>query len=305
MRIIKRVLPNGLTVLLAPKASAETVTGIFAARAGWKYETRENNGIAHFLEHMAFKGTGKRPTTLDIAKEVDGRGGDINAFTSEEMTGYWIKMPHQFMPVVCDLISDMLLNSKLEPEEIEKESGTIIQELRMYEDSPHEYASSVAWPALLYGDQPAGWNGVGTEENIKAMKREQFMEFLEKLYVAKNTVFCLAGRLPRIKETMDIISKYFNNIKKGPPKIIKPPVVENQQEPKLLQICKDIQQIHMVLGTRTFSLHDPRKYTLCVNHENRTLHSQAILSLALSAKNALQDWVETLHSNILSHQRVI
>ena len=264
MKIHKVTLDNGFTVILAPQPSAQTITGIFAARAGWKYETRDNDGVAHFLEHMTFKGTKKRPTPLDITKEIDSRGGEINAFTSEEMTGYWFKMPHQFTDVVCDLMSDMLLNSKFEQEEIDKESGTIIQELRMYEDTPSSYVGLVLWPKLLYGDQPAGWCAIGTEESIKSLKRRQFVDFLENLYVSENTVVCLAGKIPHIKKTIAEIEKKFKKIKKGPSKISKPAVIENQTEPAVLAPFKEIQQSHILLGVRTFNIHDERQYALTV-----------------------------------------
>ncbi len=262
MKIIKETLDNGLTVILAPMAAAKTITGIFAVRAGWKYETKENNGIAHFLEHMAFKGTHKRPTTLDICKEIEGRGGAMNAFTSEEMTVYYIKMPYQFEVPVIDVISDMLLNSKLDEEEIKRESGTIIQELRMYEDNPQYYVGMIAWPELLYGDQPAGRCCVGTEESLKGLNRKYFVDFMENLYVSENAIFCLAGRIKNIDKTLGNISALFSGIRNGGPKITKPSVIENQKEPNLLLVHKDIQQSHIILGVRSYNIFHPKRDVL-------------------------------------------
>ncbi|MBI4837293.1 MAG: insulinase family protein [Candidatus Portnoybacteria bacterium] len=153
---VKKVLPSGLTVILAPMEGTKTITAVVAVGAGWKYETLDIHGLSHFLEHMAFKGTVRRPKTIDIAKEIDGIGGIMNAFTSEEMTGYFIKAASEHTPLVLDVISDMLLHSLLESAEIERESGTIIEELRMYNDDPSWYAGGILWPRLLYGDQPAG-----------------------------------------------------------------------------------------------------------------------------------------------------
>ncbi len=265
MKIIERnALSSNLKIILAPMSGVKTVTGIFAVRAGWKYETRQNNGIAHFVEHMAFKGTKNRPTTLDIAKEVDGRGGAWNAGTSEEMTDYYIKLPYQHTRVVCDVISDILLNSLLKPEEIEKEKGTIIQESRMYHDMPQAYVGLVLWPRLLYGDQPVGWDAIGTEESIKAMTREHFEEFLRNLYTDENAVFCLAGKIPNEDNAFAMINNLFYGIHEGQPKISKPPVIESQSESALIIDSRDIQQSHIILGVRAYSVFHPKKPALVV-----------------------------------------
>ncbi len=259
MKIIERTAKSSnLKIILAPMAGVKTITGIFSVRAGWKYETEENHGIAHFLEHMAFKGTKKRPTTLDIAKEVEGRGGNWNASTSEEVTNYWIKLSYQHMEVVCDILSDMLLNSLLSPEEIEKEKGTIIQELRMGKDMPSRYVWATLWPKLLYGSQPAGREGIGTENSVKAMARGNFVEFLENLYTDENAVFCLAGKITDTEEAFIRINNFFCGIGEGKPKIIKPSVAESQSEPAMLFENKDIEQSHIILGVRAYNIHHPK-----------------------------------------------
>ncbi len=263
MRIIKEVLSSGLTVILAPMAGAESTTGVFACRAGGRYETKQNNGIAHFLEHMAFKGTKRRPTALDIAKEVEGRGGSWNASTSEEMTDYFIHLPSKHTQIICDVLSDMIFNSLFNPEEIEKEKGTIIQELRMGKDIPMQHVLSWLWPALLYGDQPIGWRLVGTEESIQNMKRENFIEFTDGLYTDENCVFCLAGRMDT-EEAFTMANNYFCGIAKGPPNILKPAAIEAQNEPALLLEAADTEQSHLVLGVRAFNCHHPKKKALQV-----------------------------------------
>lgn len=264
MRIIKEVLSSGLTVILAPMAGAESTTGVFACRAGWKYETPSNNGIAHFLEHMAFKGTKRRPTALDIAKEVEGRGGSWNASTSEEMTDYFIKLPGKYAVVIRDILSDMVLNSKFEPVEIEKEKGTIVQELRMYQDVPQRFIGSVLWPKLLYGNQPAGWCGVGTEATIKALERKHFIDFLDGLYVSENSVLCLAGKITGIRGLLRGINFCFGELRQGSPKIIKPLTIESQNGPVLLLEPREIQQSHIVLGVRAYPVNHPRRRALRV-----------------------------------------
>ncbi len=261
MKIIERnASSSNLKIILAPRAGAESVTGIFAVRAGSKYETTENKGIAHFWEHMSFKGTQKRPTPLDITKEIEGRGGDYNAFTSKEMTWYYIKILPKYLEVVCDVLSDILLNSVIDPAEIEKEKGVIVQEIMRGQDDPENYVISKMWPELLYGDQPAGWDILGTEESVKAMTRENFTEFLGNLYTDENAVFCLAGKISDEEKAFAAVSNFFCGIRKGKLKIIKQLTTEKQEKPALLVKVQDTQQSHIVLGVRACNIFDPRKY---------------------------------------------
>lgn len=259
---IKRVLPSGLTVILAPMEGTKTITAVVAVGAGWKYETLDIHGLSHFLEHMAFKGTVRRPKTIDIAKEIDGIGGIMNAFTSEEMTGYFIKAASEHAPLVLDVISDMLLHSLLEPVEIERESGTIIEELRMYNDDPQWYAGGILWPRLLYGDQPAGRLCIGTEESIKSLRRHHFLEYMRKLYVASNMVVCLAGHIPDANKAYLDIAQNFGLVSRDSVSLFKPPVVENQVEPALLLVPRPLEQSSILLGVRAYRLGHPDYYVL-------------------------------------------
>ncbi len=262
MKIIERkALSSNLKIILVPMAGAKTVVGYFSCRAGGKYETKQNNGIAHFVEHMAFKGTKKWPTALDIAKEVEGKGGDSNASTGDEITNYFIHLPYKHIEIVCDVLSDMIFNSLFKPEEIEKEKGIIIQELRMSKDIPMRHVLSWLWPALLYGDQPAGWRIAGTEESIQNMKRENFIEFTDGLYTDENCVFCLAGRMDTEK-AFTMANNYFCGIAKGTPNILKPAAIEAQNEPALLLESRDTEQSHLVLGVRAFNFHHPKREAL-------------------------------------------
>src|ERR1035437_9860406 len=136
MKFNRTVLSNGLRVITIPMPSFESATVLVMVSAGSRYETRKNNGISHFLEHMAFKGTNKRPSAMDISSLIDGIGGEFNAFTSKEITGYYIKSAVGHVGLSLDILSDMLQNSKLDQAEIDKEKGVIIEEINMYEDSP-------------------------------------------------------------------------------------------------------------------------------------------------------------------------
>src|SRR5574343_686039 len=135
----KTVLENGLTIITVPRHETKAVTVLVLVGTGSKYETRENNGISHFLEHMFFKGTDKRPNTMKISETLDSVGGQYNAFTSKEVTGYWAKVDKKHVNIAMDWISDIFLNSKFDGNEMEREKGVIIEELNMYLDTPTSY----------------------------------------------------------------------------------------------------------------------------------------------------------------------
>src|SRR5437867_8687913 len=149
----RETLPNGLRLLTAPMKHAQSVSCFIMLAAGSRYETPESNGIAHFAEHMFFKGTERWPTARAISAEVDGLGGEFNAFTSKEYTGYYVKCAAEYRDRALDVLVDMLRNSKFDTEEIEREKGVIVEEMNMYYDTPRDFIGGV-YDQLLYGDQP-------------------------------------------------------------------------------------------------------------------------------------------------------
>ena len=167
----KTTLDNGLRVVTAPMPAAKSVAVMVMVAAGSRYETKPTNGIAHFAEHMFFKGTEKRPTAKDISAEVDGIGGEFNAFTSKEYTGYYIKCAAEHRSLALDVLADQILHSKFDADELEREKGVIIEELNMYVDTPRDHVDSV-YDHLLFGDQPLGWDIIGTKDTIRAAGRQ-------------------------------------------------------------------------------------------------------------------------------------
>src|ERR1035437_7136063 len=139
----KTTLNNGLRVITIPMENANSVTVLILVGTGSKYETKDINGISHFLEHMFFKGTAKRPTTLMISETLDSVGGEYNAFTSKEVTGFWAKVDKRHADIALDWISDMFLNSKFDEKEMEREKGVIIEEVNMYLDTPMAYVGEL------------------------------------------------------------------------------------------------------------------------------------------------------------------
>jgi predicted Zn-dependent peptidase len=261
MNYTKTLLSNGLRVITIPMPSFESVTVLVMAGAGSRYETKQNNGISHFLEHMAFKGTEKRPSAMDIAALIDGIGGEFNAFTGKESTGYYIKAATNNLEVCIDVLSDMLMHSKLDKDEIEKEKGVIIEEINMYEDTPMRKIGDI-YEQLLYGDTPLGWDIAGEKDIIRKITREDFVSYMGSLYSAANMTVVVAGGIDEAK-TLDMIKKYFDPMSKFDT-ITYEPIKEEQTEPQILVRHKATEQIHIALGVRTVdNIHDDR-YALSV-----------------------------------------
>ena len=166
MRHTTTVLESGLRVITAPLRDTRTVTVIVFVSAGSKYETKQTNGISHFLEHLCFKGTEKRPTPLLVSQAFDELGAENNAFTTEEYTGYYVKADAKHVATIVELVADLYLNSTLPDDEIQKEKGVVIEEINLYNDQPTYHAEDLITD-LLYGDQPAGWEVLGTKQNIR------------------------------------------------------------------------------------------------------------------------------------------
>jgi predicted Zn-dependent peptidase len=261
MQFDRTVLPNGLRLVTIPMPSLESVTVIVMVAAGSRYETRENSGISHFLEHMAFKGTVKRPSAMDISSLIDGMGGEFNAFTGKELTGYYIKSAKARVETSLDILSDMLMNSKLAPKEIDKERGVIIEEINMVEDNPMRKLGDL-YEELLYGDTPMGWDIAGNKENILKITEADFRKYMGELYSANNMTVVIAGGIESQAATA-LVEKYFSGMKTFQP--IKPlPLMEKQDKPQVLIKSKKTEQIHVSLGVRTVSLNSPKKYPLSV-----------------------------------------
>ena len=139
-RIVRR---DGSVIILAPKVGTNSATLEVLFKVGSRQENSQNNGVSHFVEHLMFKGTQKRPNTVDIAKELDGVGAEYNAFTGKEYTGYYITADSSHLALATDMLSDMLYNSKFDPSEMERERGVIIEEINMYEDNPLMYIDDI------------------------------------------------------------------------------------------------------------------------------------------------------------------
>tara|TARA_Y100000590_G_scaffold451524_1_gene593047 strand:+ start:3603 stop:4856 length:1254 start_codon:yes stop_codon:yes gene_type:complete len=234
-------LDNGLRVVTHFMPAFESVTFGVWNSVGCRDEYEEINGTAHFLEHMAFKGT-KTKTALEIMEKVESVGGYINAYTSEEITAYWVKMLADDLHIGIDIISDILQNSTFEPKELERERGVILQEIGMYLDTPAHMVGDY-WLKTAFPDQPLGRLILGKKEIIKSIKRDKIINFMQSNYHPSKMVVSAAGKIDH-NEFVDIITKSMNNLPKGDlNNRVKANYTGGEYREK-----KELEQIHLILG---------------------------------------------------------
>jgi len=261
MKYQKHTLKNGLRILLAPMQETGTATVIVMTGVGSRYESRAENGLAHFLEHMFFKGTAKRPTAMDISKELDAIGAEYNAYTGKDRTAYYAKVEAHHWETALDVVSDLFLNAKIEQEEIDRERGPVLQELNMYEDMPMRHIGDL-WELHLYGDQPLGWEIIGPKENLKRFMRKDFIKYLSRGYVAENVVVGVAGNIDP-KKVKKEVEKHFSEIRTGK----KPTFKKNtrkQTTPEIYIQSKKTDQTQLIVGVRAYDMYHADRYALSV-----------------------------------------
>lgn len=259
MKYKKTVLKNGLRVITVPQKEAQAVTVLIMVTTGSHYEEKKISGVSHFLEHLCFKGTEKRPTALEIGTELDSLGASSNAFTNTEYTGYYAKSHPKHLYKILDIVSDIYLNPVFPEIEIEKEKGVIIDEINMYEDHPPHKVSEI-YDRLLYGDQPAGRPILGTKETITQMTRTDIVGYRNQQYVPSSTILIVSGKFKE-RELLNNVEKIFGKVPSSKPKKIFK-TTESQDAPKLQVHYKETDQTHIILGVRTFSYFDKRKPAL-------------------------------------------
>ena len=199
----ERILDQGLRILTSTMPHTCSVSVGFFIGVGSRYEAEQENGITHFIEHMLFKGTTKRPAARDIAVAIEGIGGIFNASTGRELTTYWAKVGQDHFSIALDVLSDMLLNSKLDEEELEKERGVIIEEINMTLDRPSDWVHQLA-AGLIWPDHPLGRAQAGTKETVSGISRTMVQEYLLRHYQPGNAVLAIAGNVGHdhaVKET--------------------------------------------------------------------------------------------------------
>jgi predicted Zn-dependent peptidase len=254
-------LDNGLRILTAPMESAQSVTCAIMLGAGSRYETPETNGIAHFAEHMFFKGTERRPTARDISKEIDAIGGEFNAFTGKEYTGYYVKCAAESRDVALDVLVDMLRHSKFDADEIEREKGVIVEEMNMYYDTPRDFIGGV-YERLLYGDQPLGWDIIGRKETVRGATRDTFTGYVDRWYKPARMVVGVGGKIGEgLQERIAELLGDTPGAETGGPE---PLQLEPNKEVRVKVHTKASDQAHICIGVHSYPLEHPDRYVLQV-----------------------------------------
>ncbi len=231
-------------------------------KVGGRYENKENKGISHFLEHLVFKGT-KKYSCRKIKESIEGVGGSLNGFTSEELTCYLVKMPARYTDLALDVLSDMVINPLLPPIEIEKEKTVVLEEIKMHKDLPQSYVHDLL-DEILWPKHPLGMTILGTADSVCGIKRKELSLFKNRYYAPSNIVVSAAGSLDN-KEFVKMVSAVFSSSKaKEEPVFSK--TKEAQSLPQLKLFHKDTEQTHLALGFRSFKREHPLKHALSLMH---------------------------------------
>jgi predicted Zn-dependent peptidase len=252
-------LSNGLRVLTAPLDHAQSVACYVMLAAGSRYENASNRGIAHFAEHMFFKGTERRPTARDIAMEVDSIGGEFNAFTSKEYTGYYIRCAGEQRDQAFDVLVDMLRNSKFDAEELEREKGVIVEEMNMYFDTPRDYVGSV-YEELLFGSNPLGWETLGTRDTVTGATRETFLDYIGEWYTPQRMVVGCAGAVG--DDLLPMLEGLLGDVSGDDAGLPVPADVARSPEPRVRVHRKESDQANVAIGVPSYPLGHPDRYAL-------------------------------------------
>lgn len=241
-----------------PRADMASATILVLIGVGSRYETPKQSGLSHFLEHMFFKGTETRPTTKEIAEAVDNVGGEFNAFTTEEFTGYYVKVASQHIETGVDVVSDILLRPLFPAEEIERERGVIQEEIKMYTDNPMRHINNL-WQKMMFGDHPLGRRVDGYKETVGAMKRKDFLAYVKAHYHTGNAIVVVAGNVD-VKKTQALLNKLFKPLVEGAETNPKAAPKKLPAQRFIHEYRKTLDQTHMMVGVPGVSAIDDRRY---------------------------------------------
>jgi predicted Zn-dependent peptidase len=255
----KTTLDNGLRIVTTSMPHTRSVgVGIFTG-VGSRYERETERGISHFIEHMMFKGTERRPTAQQIAEAIEGLGGVMNASTDNEATIYWAKVAHHHLPVALDVLLDIFQHSKFDPEEVEKERQVILQEINRMMDMPEAWVH-VLIAQLIWPDHPVGWDTAGTKESVAAITRQDMLDYIARTYTPRNTVISLAGNLEHDAVVEQLTTYLRDWEEKTPPSFL--PVSDAPTGPRLKVEYRKTEQAHLCIGLRGLPINDPDRFKL-------------------------------------------
>jgi predicted Zn-dependent peptidase len=280
----KTTLPNGLRVLTAPMPHTRSVAVSVYVGAGSRYETPEQAGVAHYIEHLCFKGTEHRPTALEISQVIDSVGGHMNAATDRELTVFYCKVAQPYFALAIDVLGDLVRGPLFALEEMEKERSVIIEELATIADSPAQIADLLL-DETLWPDQPLGRDVAGTEETVQGITRDVALDYLHGQYVPNNTVVSIAGAVTH-EQVMAEIDQIFGDWARGVPRGWFP-AVNGQHKPQAAVKYKSSEQAHLSIAVRGLPMHDPGRYALSLLSVILGEGMSSRLSLELREKRGL------------------
>jgi predicted Zn-dependent peptidase len=257
-------LSNGMRVVTTPMPTTQAVSVNLFVGVGSRSEPKRLNGITHFLEHMVFKGTERRPNAIVIAQEIEGAGGTLNAYTNKEFTCYWNIVPFDRFQTALDVTADMLLHSKLEQEEIDRERSVVQQELKRNHDNPGAWAGRLIGQAV-YGDQPCGWDVGGSVELVQEMDRPDFIEHIGAWYHPSNIVLSVAGNVRHDQVMARALELFVGMGPNGIPSVL--PYDPAVMGPQVVVDSREIDQCSLYLAVPTFGREDPDRYALRVMND--------------------------------------
>jgi predicted Zn-dependent peptidase len=257
----KSILPNGVRVISEEIPIVRSVSVGVWVDVGSRDENELNNGIAHFIEHMAFKGTNKR-SVRDIAQSLESVGGYLNAFTGKEHTCFYARVLDEFTPLAVDVLSDIVLNAKFPDKEIEKEKGVVIEELKNAEDDPddiiHDY-----FEKAIFGAHPMGFPVIGTEKNVRSFQRRDLLDYMVSKYSPEKTIIAAAGNISH-KALLDLGRRYFGSASPSRNGKLDERTRPKAQNPESQEYRKPIQQAHVCLGAVSYGMKHKQRYPLMV-----------------------------------------
>jgi predicted Zn-dependent peptidase len=255
----KTTLPNGLRLITAPMPHTRSVTVSIYVGAGARYETKADAGISHFVEHMCFKGTAKRPTSQEISEAIDGVGGVLNAATDREYTVYYAKVARPHMALALDVLTDLVQSPTFDAVELEKERKVVIEELASVGDSPGQQADMML-DELLWPDQPLGWDIGGTKESVEGITRDMMVDYVRRQYVPSNLVVSVAGNIEQ-EELLEALAPTLGALPAGHADAWYP-AVEPPEKKRFAMLNKRTEQSHVCIGMHGLPLRHPDRYAL-------------------------------------------
>lgn len=258
----KKIFKNGLRLLTVPMQGIDTVTSLVLIGAGSRYEDKKNNGIAHLIEHLAFKGTKKRPDVFTVARELDSIGADYNAFTGEEYTGYYVKSRAAHLEKGLEIIADIVQNPLYRLENIAEEQKVIVEEIRMYHDSPTRYANQLI-QNIMFSGNPLGYDIAGTEKSVSGIQRDDVLNFRNYSYQPKNMVVIVAGKVgSRVEERVNRLFNFGQKVESRKINLFK----SQKDAKKIIIDQRKTKQSHLRLGVHGIKIEDPDRYACDLLH---------------------------------------